>query len=100
MKFLRGSKLDVFGYSQERKMERQLMQDFKATVNELLEGLTEENHQLAIDIVESVQQVRGFGHVKQANYENYQRKLGNMMQAFKTGKSNIHSIKVEVADVA
>ncbi len=100
LKGLRGTKLDVFGYSQERKMERQLLADFKANVDELLAGLTKDNHSLAIDIVDAAQQVRGFGHVKQANYERYKNTLVNMMRAFRTGKSNIHAIKVEVADVA
>lgn len=99
LKFLRGTKLDIFAYSHERKMERQLLNDFKHNVDLLLADLHKGNHQLAVDIIESVQQVRGFGHVKHANYLTYQKKLGNMMSAFKTGKLDIHSIKVEVADV-
>jgi len=50
--------------------------------------------------VEAAQKIRGYGHVKQANYLSYQVKLKNMMQSFKTGKLNIHAIKVEVAEVA
>ncbi len=99
LKFLRGTKADIFGYSRERKMERQLVNDFKLTLDELLQGLNKDNHQLAIDIVESVQKVRGYGHVKLANHQDYQQRLSNMMQTFRTGKSNIHSIKVEVSNV-
>jgi len=100
LKFLRGTKADIFGYNQERKMERQLLHDFIHNLDVLITGLTPENHQLAVDIVEAAQQVRGFGHVKHANYLSYKKKLNNMMHTFKTGKSNIHSINVEVADVA
>ena len=99
-KFLRGTKADVFGYSQERKMERQLIEEFKVNLAELMQGLTHSNHDLAIEIVESVQKVRGYGHVKLANHRAYQQKLAHMMNGFRTGKSNIQSIKVEVANVA
>ena len=100
LKFLRGTVFDLFGYSQERKMERQLLADFIENIELLLESLNQKNTDLAVDIVEAALKVRGFGQVKHRNYLDYQRKLNNMMTAYQTGRSNIHSIKVEVADVA
>ncbi len=99
-KFLRGSKADFFGYTAERKMERELLQSFINDIDEVLSSLSDKNHSLAVDIANAAQDVRGFGHVKLANYHRYSKKVDNMMRAFKTGRSNITSIKVEVADVA
>ncbi len=66
MKFLRGSIFDVFGYTEERKLERQLIIDFKKNVSTLLEALTSENVADAVEIVEAYQKIRGFGHVKES----------------------------------
>ena len=47
-KFLRGTPFDPFGYSVERKTERRLIADYRATVEELVKGVTPENHALAV----------------------------------------------------
>ena len=49
-KFLRGTALDIFGYTDERKTERALIREYEATVQRLLAELTPENHALAIQI--------------------------------------------------
>jgi indolepyruvate ferredoxin oxidoreductase len=68
MKRLRGTALDVFGYTQERRLERQLARDYEALVREeLLPALRPDNLNLAVRLAEVVQQVRGFGPVKLAN---------------------------------
>jgi len=66
-KALRGSVLDPFGHSAERRMERQLIIDFEARVAELQQGLSAERLALATAIAEVPQLVRGYGHVKLAN---------------------------------
>jgi indolepyruvate ferredoxin oxidoreductase len=68
MKRLRGTALDVFGHTQERRLERQLARDYEALVREeLLPALRPDNLALAVRLAEVVQQVRGFGPVKLAN---------------------------------
>ncbi len=66
-KVLRGSVLDPFGHTGERRLERQLIGDFEARIDELLQGLTIERLGLAKAIAEVPQMVRGYGHVKLAN---------------------------------
>lgn len=68
-KFLRGTKLDLFGYSAERRAERRQIEIYEATVRELLGNLTRDNHPLAVEIARLPLKMRGFGHVKQANVE-------------------------------
>jgi len=63
-KFLRGTILDPFGYSAERRLERKLIADYEATLAELLAGLDADNHHLAVGIAAIPEKIRGFGHVK------------------------------------
>ena len=66
MKGLRGGPLDVFGYSEERKMERALIAAYEAGLERLLAGLDAERLPLAVQIAQVPQAIRGFGHVKDA----------------------------------
>ena len=68
LKHLRGGKLDVFGKTEERKMERQLIVDYKNCVEGLLGRLNPENHALAVEIAKIPEMIRGYGHVKEAHY--------------------------------
>ena len=67
---LRGTVLDVFGYTQERRMERHLVADYEAIVRELSTALSPENHALAIEIASLPAKIRGFGHIKARNVES------------------------------
>jgi indolepyruvate ferredoxin oxidoreductase len=67
---LRGTALDVFGYSQERRMERRLIADYEALIGELSATLSPENHALAIEIAALPAKMRGFGHIKARNVES------------------------------
>jgi indolepyruvate ferredoxin oxidoreductase len=55
------------GRTAERKMERQLIADYAADVDRLLATLTAERLPLAVKIAQVPQQIRGFGHVKEAS---------------------------------
>jgi indolepyruvate ferredoxin oxidoreductase len=67
LKGLRGTALDVFGYSAERKLERALIHDYEALIGELLTILSLKNHRAAVELASLPERIRGFGHVKQAN---------------------------------
>ena len=64
MKGLRGTALDPFGKTAERRMERALIGEYRACVEDLLQGLTLERRALALQIAEIPQDIRGYGHVK------------------------------------
>ncbi len=66
MKGLRGTKLDVFGYSAERREERADIAAYEAEVDRLIAGLTDSNASMAIAIAKLPMDVRGFGPVKAA----------------------------------
>ena len=66
-KGLRGGRFDIFGYSEERRMERRLIGEYEATVETLLATLGQDNHALAVQIASVPETMRGFGHVKEAS---------------------------------
>ncbi|HSE78412.1 MAG TPA: DUF6537 domain-containing protein, partial [Alphaproteobacteria bacterium] len=67
LKFLRGTRFDIFGRTAERRRERQLIAEYEALIAELLERLTPENHAIAVELATIPEHIRGFGHVKDAH---------------------------------
>jgi len=66
---LRGTPFDVFGYTEERRTERALIEEYRADVAELLQGLTPERLALAVEIASLPEGIRGYGHVKERHLE-------------------------------
>jgi indolepyruvate ferredoxin oxidoreductase len=64
---LRGTPLDIFGGTAERKMERALIADYEAGLARLCDGLSQERLATAVKIASIPAQIRGFGHVKAAS---------------------------------
>jgi len=68
MKGLRGTAFDLFGKTEERRMERQLIADYARQVDALLERLDGDNVALATEIASVPEHIRGYGHVKEAHF--------------------------------
>jgi indolepyruvate ferredoxin oxidoreductase len=64
---VRGSWLDPFGRSAERRTERALAREYAATVEALLPALGPDNRAIAVDLARVPERIRGYGHVKLAN---------------------------------
>jgi indolepyruvate ferredoxin oxidoreductase len=67
---VRGTVLDIFGYTQERRMERRLIAEYEAMLRELSTALSPDNHALAVEIALLPSKMRGFGHIKTRNVES------------------------------
>ncbi|MFH1158659.1 MAG: indolepyruvate ferredoxin oxidoreductase family protein [Pseudomonadota bacterium] len=63
-KILRGTPADIFDYAAERRMERQLIKDYKRTVEGLLPGLTAANYDAVVEVASIPERIRGYGPVK------------------------------------
>ncbi|MBK0392421.1 indolepyruvate ferredoxin oxidoreductase family protein [Ramlibacter algicola] len=66
-KRLRGSVLDVFGYTEERRLERSLVREYRRRIESLLPALAADRLPIATEIAAVPLSMRGFGHVKLAN---------------------------------
>lgn len=82
-KSLRGTALDPFGKTEERKMERQLIVDFETVLHELKSNLTAENFAIAEEIAALPMKIRGYGHVKEAAVKSYKAELANLLNQFR-----------------
>ncbi len=67
LKGLRGSPLDLFGYSEERAMERGLIMTFEGDLERIVAGLRPDRLPTAIKLAIVPQSIRGYGHVKEAS---------------------------------
>jgi len=79
---LRGSALDIFGYTKERRTERQLMIDYEHLINEIIERLSPANHALAVELASIPEEIRGYGHVKMRNLAAAQAKQKTLLEQF------------------
>jgi indolepyruvate ferredoxin oxidoreductase len=80
LKGLRGTPLDIFGRTEERKMERALIDDYKASIEEALSSLTTENHATALEIARIPELIKGYGHVKARHLATVRPKWAALMQ--------------------
>ncbi|NEX63170.1 indolepyruvate ferredoxin oxidoreductase family protein [Noviherbaspirillum galbum] len=83
MRRLRGTALDVFGMSAERRMERRLIAEYRDTVLGLLDTLSAGNHALAVEIAALPDKVRGFGHVKEKAVQAYHAELAVLQAKYR-----------------
>jgi indolepyruvate ferredoxin oxidoreductase len=85
LKGLRGGALDVFGRNEERRMERALITEYRACIEELLQGLNAGNHALAAEIARIPEEIRGYGHVKARHLAAARPKWQALMQRWRDG---------------
>lgn len=79
---LRGTAFDIFGHTAERRMERQLIADYRATIDRLLGRITPDTAGTACDIAALPDMIRGFGHVKVASVEKARKREAELLAAF------------------
>ncbi len=79
MKGLRGGPLDIFGRTEERRTERALIQEYRSTLDELLNTLTADNRAEAAEIARLPEQIRGYGHVKARHLASVRPKWAALM---------------------
>jgi indolepyruvate ferredoxin oxidoreductase len=81
-KSLRGTPLDIFGYTAERKMERRMITEYKKMLQDLLPQLTADNYAVLVDLARLPEQIRGYGHVKHANVEKAEQEKQRLLALF------------------
>ena len=62
---LRGTALDLFGYTRERRAERALIVEYEETASEVAEQLTIDNYERAVALLSVPEEIRGYGYVKE-----------------------------------
>jgi len=78
LKVLRGTPLDPFGYTAERRMERGLVGEYRALVEEIAAKVTRGTMDTAIELAASVDLVSGYGPVKDAGVATYRARVADL----------------------
>ncbi len=80
LKGLRGTPLDLFGRTAERRTERALIVEYRDCITQLLPQLTADKLELAVQIARIPEDIRGYGHVKERHLAAARSKWQGLMQ--------------------
>ena len=80
---LRGTPLDPFGYSAERRAERRLIGDYEALVRELLAGLSPPKLLQAVELAVLPDQVRGYGPIKMVAIARFYEQRDALLRCYR-----------------
>ncbi len=94
---IRGTALDLFGRTAERRMERALIGEYEMLIDELVAALASHNHALAIELAQLPELIRGYGHVKQRNVEAVKAKEALLLAAFRAPQGVSAAAVIKVA---
>ena len=86
-KGLRGTALDVFGRTAERRRERALIGEYEALLDELAGKLAPHNLSLAADLARIPEQIRGYGHVKERHLMLAKQQEAVLLARFREAKA-------------
>ena len=84
LKGLRGTALDPFGKTHERKTERALIGEYRAAIDEVLAALSPTNLPLALSIARIPEEIRGYGHVKDRHLAAVRPKWAALMDTWRS----------------
>ncbi len=92
-KGLRGTPLDVFGYTTLRRLERELPCEYREAMREVFASLSSANHPDAVEIARLPEMVRGYEHLKMRRAAEYRADLSRRLADFASNS-------MEAADMA
>jgi indolepyruvate ferredoxin oxidoreductase len=85
LKALRGTPLDVFGYTAERKMERALIKQYEADMRDVAPKLDADTRDAIVALAALPLQIRVFGPVKQASEAKAAKRREELLGVIRTG---------------
>ena len=88
LKFLRGTKFDVFGYSAERRAERKDLKNYLNLIELITNGLDDSNYQDAVTLATLPKRLRGFGYVRSKNRMDIALEQEQLLIAFRKRDSS------------
>jgi len=91
LKRLRGTRLDPFGRTRERRMERGLITEYEQLMDEVLSGLDAARHELAVEILGLAQSIRGFGPIKEQSVAQYRQRLDELRSRWRMAPTRASS---------
>jgi len=90
----RGTPFDIFGRTEERRTERRLIGEYEAVIEEITSRLSPANHPTAVELAALPLEIRGFGHIKQANLARAKAREAVLLAQFRSA-SPAHALAAE-----
>ena len=88
LKGLRGTPLDIFGHTEERKMERALIKQYENDMKAVIRDHGDNAPDAAIALAALPRDIRGFGPVKQANEAKAAKRREECLAALRAGEKH------------
>jgi indolepyruvate ferredoxin oxidoreductase len=86
---VRGTPLDIFGYAKVRRVERVLITEYCTMIEALLPHLDEGHYDLAVQIAELPDLIRGYEDIKLASVSEFHRKVEDLRQRFQEAGAGV-----------
>ncbi len=83
---IRGTWMDVFGRTAERRLERQMIADYEALCLEIERRLSPDTHRASVALATLPEEIKGYGHVKLGNYQKAMKKQENLLAMLRDPK--------------
>ncbi|MGA2551862.1 MAG: DUF6537 domain-containing protein, partial [Burkholderiaceae bacterium] len=90
---LRGSAFDPFGHTAERRAERALIVHYEQTVKMMLAKLAADNLESAIGVASVPEEIRGYGHIKEASLKEAAHRETDLLAAFTASVTDISAVR-------
>lgn len=75
LRVIRGSAIDIFGYSRERQEEQKALADYLALLEKIRQGLCQANYDIGVELASIPEYIRGFGPVRRAHRSKAEEKM-------------------------
>ncbi|HMQ25425.1 MAG TPA: 2-oxoacid:acceptor oxidoreductase family protein, partial [Acidimicrobiales bacterium] len=75
LKRLRGTSVDVFGWDRDRRMERAVIEEYAALMDDVLAPDADLAYDDRVALAESAQTVRGYGPIKEASVDRWREQV-------------------------
>jgi len=85
---LRGTPLDIFGYTADRRLERRLIAEYERDIDAILSNLTKSTYDDACVLATLPTSIRGYGPVKEAAYEKTQPQRQQLLNRIAGSEQN------------
>ena len=96
LKWMRGTRLDLFALTKERRLEREDLARFETDLEEICAGLSADNYRTAVELAKLPEKLRGYGHIKARNREALLRQRTQLLNEFR-GEVQFVEIKARTA---
>jgi indolepyruvate ferredoxin oxidoreductase len=91
-RFLRGTAFDVFGKTEERRNERELIEQYFTLIDEFCVTLDTARFDAAMKLANLPDEIRGFGHVKERNVLAAASKRERWLAEYRTDAANMSPV--------